>query len=872
MKLAYFSPLSPKRSGISDYSEELLPYLAEQADITLFVDGFEPANEEVISRFEVCDYQKQPESLKRLASFDAILYHMGNDHRYHAGIFETMVQFPGIVVLHDFALQDFFFNLAQTRNDLRLYLDEVSLCYGESVKRAASDALAGGAPPRIAANPVRFPLNDRIVREARGVIVHSNWSRQRLASIAPGALVQIIPHHITEAAAAAEPANRSSTASVRIASFGLITPNKGIERALRALAALQSKLDFRYTLVGEPNQYFDVRSLVRELDLDDRVEITGHVTLADFQRHIAETDIAINLREAIIGETSGSLCRIMAAGVAAVVSNAGWFGELPNDAVVKLDMAYKTDELLQAYLEALIVDNDLRRKIGANARRHALANHDIRQSAAQYLDFISRVINQQPAEYLVDTVAREIGALGIDADRCVEAMTRVAADITPLVDGSIKVGTVVAPSSFQPELSHDSPTTPNGNQNGRTLKLEGIDYKQAAIDYVSKLDPERRHHLFTKPFYNLAHKPAKYSGEGLDVEAFRHFCDFANIAVALSLPAGSRILDVGCGSGWLSEYFARLGYVVKGIDISPELVEMSRDRLARVPYGVDHETQVRCEFEVHDIEHTALDEQFDAVICYDSLHHFEDERAVIRHLAAATRYGGSLFILEGDRPASGSATEEELMGVMRQFGTLESPFSRDYLSDLLDEHGFAVVGDLVSVNGLFERQMMEDERLAVRPAEVNYLLCKKIVREVGERASAKPDSRRPNVLRAEFNLLQTSAKPIAPGELLSFPVSIENTGDTLWLTSPTPRAGIVMPAVRVFDEDGLLVTEFHGEPLLPHAVAPGESVCVKIVYKAPQRSGKYRLKLDLVDQQVAWFEQKGTEPLVIEFEVIASKR
>src|ERR1044072_2507857 len=364
MKLAYFSPLSPKRSGISDYSEELLPYLAQGADITLFVDDFEPTNQEVVSRFEVLDYQKHPELLKRLSAFDAILYHMGNDHRYHTGIFETMVKYPGILVLHDFALHDFFSNLARPRKDLRLYLDEVGLCYGETVKRAASDALAAGAPPRIATNAARFPLNDRIVREARGVIVHSNWSRQRLASIAPGAIVQIIPHHITEAAAAAEPSSHNASGRpVQIASFGLITPNKGTERALRALAALKAKHAFRYTLVGDPNQYFDVRSLVRELGLEDRVQITGHVSLAEFQRHITETDIAVNLREAIIGETSGSLCRIMAAGVAAIVSDAGWFGELPNNAVVKLDMTRNTDELLQAYLEALIGNQELRREI-----------------------------------------------------------------------------------------------------------------------------------------------------------------------------------------------------------------------------------------------------------------------------------------------------------------------------------------------------------------------------------------------------------------------------------------------------------------------------------------------------------------------------
>ena len=68
MKLAYFSPLLPHRSGISDYSEELLPYLARAAEITLFVDGFQPSNHAVTSRFEICDYQKQPDLLKLLES------------------------------------------------------------------------------------------------------------------------------------------------------------------------------------------------------------------------------------------------------------------------------------------------------------------------------------------------------------------------------------------------------------------------------------------------------------------------------------------------------------------------------------------------------------------------------------------------------------------------------------------------------------------------------------------------------------------------------------------------------------------------------------------------------------------------------------
>src|SRR6266496_4851582 len=145
MKLAYFSPLGPQRSGIADYSEELLPYLSQGADITLFVDGFKPTNRELLARFPVHDYRRDPSSLRLLSGFDAIVYHMGNDHRYHAGILDVMGQHPGIIVFHDFALQDFFLGLARDRGDLRLYLDEVAACHGKKVQREAAETLALGS-------------------------------------------------------------------------------------------------------------------------------------------------------------------------------------------------------------------------------------------------------------------------------------------------------------------------------------------------------------------------------------------------------------------------------------------------------------------------------------------------------------------------------------------------------------------------------------------------------------------------------------------------------------------------------------------------------------------------------------------------------
>jgi glycosyltransferase involved in cell wall biosynthesis/SAM-dependent methyltransferase len=881
MRFAYFSPLNPQPSGISDYSEELLPYLAAYAEIDLFADGFRPSNPKTTTQFKWFDYQRDPSVLDRLHNYDAVIYHMGNDHRYHAGIFDTLRKQPGVVVFHDFALQDFFLGLARERGDIELYLSEVAACHGKGERlRAEEHLLRGSVPPQVAA-PLSFPLNCRAAGDAEGIIVHSHWSRARFERLAPGVPLARIPMPVADVhAARAVKDDNGQPGAVSIASFGLVTPDKGIELTLRALSRLRNQFDFHFTLVGAENSYFDVRALISDCGLSDRVQITGHVALAEFERYISETDIAINLRQRTVGETSASLYRIMAAGVPAIVSNVGAFAELPNDAVVKIDHDHYTDALLQAYLGKLIEDTQLRLRIGDNARRHVLSEHDGQQSAARYVEFIREVIANRSRKQLINKVSDEMALLGMPASD--DSLLRgIASEVSLLAPAQAIAATLNAlpQTNRAAELPSDSHIAGNGHADappsrdadGRLPGIEGIDYKRAAIEYPGKLDAERSYYLRTKPFYNLKNKPVKHVGDGMDAETHRHFSDFANIAVALALPAGGSILDVGCGSGWLSEYFSRLGYRVMGIDISDDLIRMARERVERVPYKVDHETSLQCRFLKHDVESGPLPQKFDAIICYDALHHFEDEGAVFSHLAAMLDVGGLLFILEGQKPSAGSATEDELCGVMRQYGTLESPFSEDYLRALLDEHGFAITGDYVSVNGLFEREMLEGDRLPLTTlaTDYHYLTCKKVCD--GARASTVPDSRSPGLLRARFSLRSAPARQIAPGAQMTIPLAIQNIGDTLWLAGQTVRAGVVMPAVRIFDDDGTLVSEFHGQPRLPSAVAPGETVNIRIDYAAPELPGSYTLKVDLVDQHVCWFEQHGSEPFMFGFEVASEK-
>jgi hypothetical protein len=233
--------------------------------------------------------------------------------------------------------------------------------------------------------------------------------------------------------------------------------------------------------------------------------------------------------------------------------------------------------------------------------------------------------------------------------------------------------------------------------------------------------------------------------------------------------------------------------------------------------------------------------------------------------------GGLLFILEGQKPSVGSATEDELRGVMREFGTLESPFSTAYLRELISANGFMVVGDYVSVNGLFEREMLEgngaDPVLPLRtlPTDYHYLTCMKVT--AGAPATSVPDSRQPGVLRAEFTLNGSQPHHIEAGDKFELALTVKNAGDTLWLNGQTVRSGVVMPGVRIIDARGEIITELHGHPMLPRAVPPGLTVDVRIQLAAPAQPGRYTVKIDLVDQHVCWFEERGSQPLVFSFEV-----
>jgi 2-polyprenyl-6-hydroxyphenyl methylase/3-demethylubiquinone-9 3-methyltransferase len=109
------------------------------------------------------------------------------------------------------------------------------------------------------------------------------------------------------------------------------------------------------------------------------------------------------------------------------------------------------------------------------------------------------------------------------------------------------------------------------------------------------------------------------------------------VAARAPLP-GTRVLDVGCGGGLLSEALAGEGAQVTAIDLAPELIKVARLHQLETGVKVDYRLQAA---------EALADEMpgaFDAVTCMEMLEHVPEPAAVIDACARLLKPGGRLFL------------------------------------------------------------------------------------------------------------------------------------------------------------------------------------------------------------------------------------
>lgn len=451
LRVAYASPLPPAGTGIADYSAELLPYLAEHLDVTVFTEEPASAPAELAGRFPLARYREAPAALAS-GRVDVAFWQLGNDARYHGEIYRLLLEHPGVLMLHEFLLHHLVRELTVVRGDAAGFLAAMRYCCGGAGERAARRFLDGGGP----ADPWAFPLFERAVDRSLAVVVHNRATRDRVLASRPLADVTVVPHHFD---ATLLPAGAGDPAAARAAlglpadaflvgTFGHVTPAKRMEATLAAFARLRRELPTaRLLVVGEVSPHYDFDPLLAGTD-GDGVTLCGRVGFDDLLRYMVAVDVAVNLRWPSGGETSGTLMRLLGLGKAVVVTNAGSFAELPDGCCARVDVDWTEAETLLGTLRLLAAEPGLRRAMGEQARRHLAKVHAPSRVAAAIAACLERVAAARPAAYrpvppllpfppedLATRLAAELAAgaadLGVGEDDG-EAMTALAAALVDL--------------------------------------------------------------------------------------------------------------------------------------------------------------------------------------------------------------------------------------------------------------------------------------------------------------------------------------------------------------------------------------------------------------------------------------------------------
>ena len=391
-KLAYVSPLPPERTGIADYSAELIPELIRWYEVEVVIDQPQVTNDFIQSN---CAIRTVEEFRAGAGGYARVLYHFGNS-QFHKHMFELLEEIPGIVVLHDFFL-----------SGVQMYRESLGPSGrwgGGAIFLSHGYGAIGERAIALDENDIawRYPMNLPVIQNALGVIVHGNHScglaRQWYGDRA-AADWEVIPLLRSPAVGMSHDLARKALGlaegEILVCSFGMLGVTKLNHRLLDAWLGSPLATDERAHLmfVGENDRGDYGRALVRRIEHNEsgqRIHITGWADTETFRRYLAAADIGVQLRTKSRGETSAAVLDCMNHGLATIVNAHGSLADLDPQGVWLLPDEFSDADLVEA-LTALACDVRRRRELGNKAKDIIHTHHAPSTCGNQYADAIERI-------------------------------------------------------------------------------------------------------------------------------------------------------------------------------------------------------------------------------------------------------------------------------------------------------------------------------------------------------------------------------------------------------------------------------------------------------------------------------------------------
>lgn len=397
--LAYFSPLPPEKSGIADYSAQLLPVLAEYYQITVVTDHPDIAQEWPYNSISIkgVEWFRQNHG-----DFDRVVYHIGNS-LLHGQMLPLLETVPGVVVLHDFYLGSLVAYLELYGGQTTVWSE--SLLYSHGYKALIDRS----QPEKIRYAIDKYPANFDVISKASGIIVHSQHPLTLANTFYPAYSTRTwevvpLPRVPPETVRRVESRKQIGIGDgdILVCAFGFLGPTKLNHRLLEAWLAspLLRESSCKLVYVGEAHDDPYCQSLLKRIaaECSDQVSVSGYVSRESYQHYLEAADIGVQLRTNSRGETSAAVLDCMAYGLPTIANANGSMAELPEDSVVLLNDEFSTLEL-SAALADLVQDDEKRKRYGSRAAAYVSENHSIKYAAERYHAAIEKFYDSSETLY-----------------------------------------------------------------------------------------------------------------------------------------------------------------------------------------------------------------------------------------------------------------------------------------------------------------------------------------------------------------------------------------------------------------------------------------------------------------------------------------
>lgn len=385
MNLALVTPWPPMKTGIADYAYDLVNGLVNKGEnVTVFTLELSP---KPLSNVEF----KDPSELRiHYQDFDRVIYQMGNNSDFHLHMIDLIYSCPGIVHLHDLSLHHIMAWVLYANGEQSLYYDLINKWYGPTVKSEMNSILVNTDElPWETALVGKYPLFEEVVGNSSHCIVHSEYAKNKIQNVFPLKNITVIPQLYLNTII--NDFEVFDDDCFQIGIFGGVDFNKKIDVILFVIKRLHDAgVNFKLNVVGAISK--ECESLFETFQdgpYSNRIQLHGRVTHDEFINTLSQMDLCIALRYPTMGETSAVVMRSLQLNVPVIVSDIGWYAELPCF-VPKIDPESQDEaEILYEYLKTYSMKSESYLKLLAEISLYSKETWNFERSVDSYIAQIS---------------------------------------------------------------------------------------------------------------------------------------------------------------------------------------------------------------------------------------------------------------------------------------------------------------------------------------------------------------------------------------------------------------------------------------------------------------------------------------------------